>query len=67
MKMPVMDGWEFGREYRATYGSAAPILVYTASDDPRRAAREVGAADGLDKNGDLDALLEYVERCLGPA
>ena len=30
MRMPVMNGWEFAREFRARYGRACPIVVVTA-------------------------------------
>jgi len=50
MKMPVMDGWEFARVYRAAPGQHAPIVVVTA------------AADGhLPKPFDLEDLFRVVD------
>ena len=60
MRMPIMNGWEFAREYQTRYGrGAAPIVVVTAAEDARarrgdrrrRLAGEAvrhrrGAADG---------------------
>jgi len=64
MKMPVMDGWEFAREYRAKYDrGGAPIVVLTAAADAKKYAGEIGAAAWIGKPFDLDALLDIVQRC----
>lgn len=60
MKMPGMDGWEFGRLYRARYDRQAPIVVLTAAEDARRRAEEIGAEDYLGKPFELDDLLAKV-------
>ncbi len=44
MRMPVMDGWRFAREYHAKYGKMSPIVVITASADARKFATAIGAA-----------------------
>src|SRR5262245_18107977 len=31
MLMPVMDGWQFAREFRSRHGAATPIVVLTAA------------------------------------
>lgn len=59
LKMPLMDGWEFARRYRAA-GGAAPIVVLSAAQDLDRLTREIGAARVLAKPFDLDALVEVV-------
>ncbi len=64
MKMPVMDGWEFAREFHARYNSGAPILVLTAAEDARKRAEEIGAATWIGKPFDLDALVATVARHL---
>jgi CheY-like chemotaxis protein len=61
MKMPVMDGWEFARRYRAEGGNQAPIVVMTASEDPRKPAEEIGAAGWLGKPVELDVLFDTVK------
>ena len=61
MKMPVMDGWEFARRYRATYEDRAPIVVLTAAEDPRARADEIGAAKALGKPVELDTLFATIE------
>lgn len=61
MKMPVMDGWEFARRYRAEGGNPAPIVVMTASEDPRKPAEEIGAAGWLGKPVELEVLFDTVE------
>ncbi len=69
MRMPVMNGWEFAREFRARYGRACPVVVVTAAENARLRAEEIGADGWLAKPFDLDAVLEMVERQLhgGPA
>ncbi|HEX2922834.1 MAG TPA: response regulator [Chloroflexota bacterium] len=62
MKMPVMNGWEFAREYHATYEVRAPVVVLTAAEDARKRAMEVGAAAWLGKPFDLDALVAMVAK-----
>lgn len=64
MKMPVMDGWEFARRYRATFEQPAPIVVLTAAEDPRTRAEEVGAVAGLGKPVELDLLFEAIEEAV---
>ena len=61
MKMPVMDGWEFARRYRATSPAPSPIVVMTAAEDPRQRAEEVGAAGWLGKPVELDLLYDTVD------
>lgn len=59
LKMPLMDGWEFARRYRARGGSAA-IVVLSAAQDLERHTREIGASRVLAKPFDLDALVAVV-------
>jgi two-component system, chemotaxis family, chemotaxis protein CheY len=66
MRMPVMDGWEFAREYRERPGPHAPVVAMTAAVDASRWAEEIGAADVLSKPFDLDDLLRIVERSVRP-
>jgi len=65
MKMPVMDGWAFAREYHARHDGESPIVVVTAADDARKRAREVDAADWVAKPMELDELLAVVARHAG--
>lgn len=62
MRMPVMDGWEFARRYRATPGPHALIIVMTAAQDAPQWCREIGADGCLSKPFDLDDLLKSVEQ-----
>ncbi|MDB5216906.1 MAG: hypothetical protein JWO86_4833 [Myxococcaceae bacterium] len=62
MKMPVMDGWEFARRYRTECGDPSPIVVMTASEDPRKPAEEIGAAGWLGKPVELDVLFDTVKQ-----
>jgi CheY-like chemotaxis protein len=61
MRMPVLDGWGFAREFRAT-GKRAPIVVMTAAENARRWAEEIGAEGYLSKPFEIDALIAAVER-----
>jgi CheY-like chemotaxis protein len=62
MKMPVMDGWEFARRYRAEEDDPSPIVVMTAAEDPRTRAEEIGAAGWLGKPVELDVLYDTVKQ-----
>lgn len=64
LKMPVMNGFEFARVFRAQHARRAPILVVTAADDPQRRANEAGADGWLGKPFDPDALLAAVKKHL---
>ena len=59
MRMPVLDGWGFAREFRAS-GSRCPIVVMTAAENARRWAEEIGAEGYLAKPFDIDALIAVV-------
>ena len=61
MRMPVLDGWGFAREFRAA-GKRSPIVVMTAAENARRWAEEIGADGYLAKPFEIDALIAAVER-----
>jgi CheY-like chemotaxis protein len=61
MKMPVMDGWEFARRFRAEFDRLAPIIVVTAAADAQARAQEIEAEGYLAKPFDIDDLLQIVE------
>ena len=61
MRMPVLDGWGFAREFRAS-GKRSPIVVMTAAENARRWAEEIGAEGYLAKPFEIDALIAAVER-----
>jgi CheY-like chemotaxis protein len=65
MRMPVMNGWEFAREFRARYGHAAPIVVVTAAENAKGRAAEIGAEAWLAKPFDLDDVILLVARLIG--
>jgi DNA-binding response OmpR family regulator len=67
MRMPVMNGWEFAREFRARHGRAARILVVTAAENARLRAQEIDADGWLEKPFDLDAVLDAVALHLSSA
>lgn len=62
MKMPVMDGWEFARVYRAAPGQHAPIVVVTAAQDAASRAAEVAADGHLPKPFDLEDLFRVIDQ-----
>lgn len=65
MRMPVMDGWEFARAYRAFPDPHVPIVVVTAARDAADRAAQIQADGYLAKPFDLDDLLAIVERFVG--
>lgn len=66
MRMPVLDGWGFAREFRARYGRAAPIVVLTAAENPAQRARDIDADAWLAKPFGVDELLDAVRARLSP-
>jgi len=67
MRMPVMDGWEFARQYRAKPEPHAPIVVLTAARDAADRAAEIDADGYLGKPFDVDELLTLVGYHTHPA
>ena len=65
MRMPVMDGWEFARQYRERPGPHAPIIVVTAAVDAADRAAQIGADGYLPKPFELDDLLDLVGQHTG--
>jgi len=66
MRMPVMNGWEFAREFRRRYGRACPIVVVTAAENAQLRAAEVEADGWLAKPFDIDDVLRQVARFVAP-
>jgi CheY-like chemotaxis protein len=62
MRMPVMNGWEFAREFRARHGHAAPIVVVTAAENARLRAAEIEAEGWLEKPFELEDVVAAVAR-----
>lgn len=67
MRMPVMDGWEFARQYRAGPAPHAPIVVLTAARDAAVRAAEISANAYLGKPFEVGELLTLVGRLAHPA
>jgi CheY-like chemotaxis protein len=65
MRMPVMNGWEFAREFRSRHPDACPIVVVTAAEDARRRAEEIGADGWIAKPFDLEDVLGAARRHVG--
>lgn len=62
MKMPRMDGPTFAREFHARFRGSAKIVVFTAAENAKRRAADVGADDVVGKPFDIDALVKTVRR-----
>lgn len=60
MMMPVMNGWEFAREFNAKHGRAAPILVLTAAENAKARAAEIDADGVIAKPFDTKTLVATV-------
>ena len=67
MRMPVMDGWELARRYRALPGPHAPIVVMTAARDAAQRAAEIDANGYLGKPFDMGELLALVRHLAHPS
>jgi CheY-like chemotaxis protein len=64
MLMPVMNGWQFAREFHARYGASAPIVVATAAEHVRSRGDDIEAVDVLPKPFEVSDLLRVVARHL---
>jgi DNA-binding response OmpR family regulator len=61
MRMPVLDGWGFAKEYRERHHTY-PIVVMTAAESARRWAEEIGATSYIAKPFDVNELLQTIDR-----
>jgi CheY-like chemotaxis protein len=66
MKMPVMDGWEFLKQYRQRPGPKVPVVVLTAAQDDKRRAADVGADAYIAKPFAIDDLIRSLDECISP-
>jgi CheY-like chemotaxis protein len=64
MRMPRMDGWDFGRRLRTLHGHRIPVVVMTAAEHAEKRAKEIDADDFVSKPFDVDNLLRVVARHL---
>ena len=63
LMMPVMDGWEFLREYRDESSlTPVPVVIMSAAQDASRAADELGAQAFLAKPFEIETILAIVDR-----
>lgn len=62
MLMPVMNGWQFAREFRARYGKEVPIVVATAAEHLRARSDGLDASDVLPKPFEVAELLRVIGR-----
>jgi CheY-like chemotaxis protein len=60
MRMPVMDGWTFIKEYRRRPPPHGRVVVFTAAADAARTAAETGADAVVPKPYDLNVLLQTI-------
>jgi DNA-binding response OmpR family regulator len=65
MSMPIMDGWQFAREFESRHGRSAPIVVISAAEKARERAAEIGADDVIPKPFNISDVVERVERLVG--
>ena len=64
MRMPVMDGWEFSRQFRLKYDHSAQIIVMTAAHDVFQRAADIKADGILSKPFDMMQLLTAVKQAV---
>lgn len=62
MRMPIMNGWEFAKAYRALERPLAPIVVVTAGRDASAKAADISADAYIGKPFELDDLITMVGR-----
>ena len=62
MIMPKMNGWEFAKEFAANYDHLCPIIAMTAAADAKQRAKDINAADLIEKPFDFDKFLETIKK-----
>ena len=63
LMMPVMDGWEFLREYNDEASLApVPVVIMSAAQDASRAVDALGAQAFLAKPFEIETMLAIVGR-----
>jgi CheY-like chemotaxis protein len=67
MNMPVMNGWEFARQFHARGSGQVPIVVLTAAEDARQRAAEIDATGWVGKPFDLEELFDAVQKYTHPS
>ena len=60
MNMPVMDGWEFAKQFYRRQESA-PIIVLTAETKAGKGAADIGTKYSIGKPVDMQRLLSLVD------
>ena len=60
LRMPIMDGWEFARQYRLAAGPHAPIIAFVAAFNAADECSDIEIDGILSKPFDLDDLLSAV-------
>lgn len=64
LRMPVMDGEAFAREFRHSNGQRANLILLSANDGVEEDARRLGASAFIRKPFDLDEVLTTIQRCI---
>ena len=63
LMMPVMDGWEFLREYKDEAPAApVPVVIMSAAQDASQAVDKLGAQAFLAKPFEIETILAIVGR-----
>ena len=61
LMMPVMDGWQFAKELKQRE-EEIPIVLLSAARDLKQHARDLNAADIIEKPFELSELIPKIER-----
>jgi CheY-like chemotaxis protein len=68
LMMPVMNGWEFLRQYKVEVPVApVPVVIMSAARDASAVAGQLGAQAFLSKPFEIEAILAVVGRVAGEA
>lgn len=65
LKMPVMNGFDFIKEFRAKYGMSVPVVVVSGIDDIAVRACELGATDHIAKPFHIETIAQKLRIHLG--
>jgi CheY-like chemotaxis protein len=63
MMMPVMNGWQFAKEFNCLYDQKdCPIIVMTAAENPKQLAKEIEAMEWIAKPFSFNSLLLMIKK-----
>jgi DNA-binding response OmpR family regulator len=64
LQMPIMDGWEFARQFRSAISKTIPILIMSGVERAKLQQSKLAVDGYIEKPFDLDRMIALVRRTL---